>query len=58
MKKTIEFFLNVSLNSLYSVTKIFVITVKRLKAATQSPLVYETRMLPQHQQDTCERQDL
>ena len=36
---TWEFFLNVSLNSLNSVTKIFVITVKGLEPATQLPLV-------------------
>ena len=51
----LEFFLNVSLNS---VAKIFVITVKGLELATQPALVLETRMLPQCQQDTCERQDL
>ena len=45
-----EFFLNVSLNS---VTKIFVITVKELEPATRPRLVRKTRMLPQHQQDTC-----
>ena len=39
--------------SLNSVTKISVITVKGLKPATQSPLVLETRMLPQCHQDTC-----
>ena len=32
--KTMEFFLNVSLNSLNSVTKIFVITTKGLETAT------------------------
>ena len=32
-----EFFLNVSLNSANSVTKIFVITVKGLKPATKPP---------------------
>ena len=40
-----EFFLNVSLNllnSLNSVTKIFVITVKGLEPATQPPLELET----------------
>ena len=47
--KLLEFFLNVSLNSANSVTKIFVITVKGLKPATQPPTVLETRMLPQHQ---------
>ena len=47
-----------SLNSVNSVTKIFVITVKGLKPATQPPLVLETMMLSQHQQDTHERQDL
>ena len=38
--------------------KIFVITVKGLKPATQLSCVYETRLLPQYQEDTCERQDL
>ena len=47
-----------SLNAANSVTKIFVITVKGLKPATQPSLVQETSMLPQRQQDTCERQDL
>ena len=47
-----EIFLNVSLNLLNSVTKIFVITVKELEPTTQPPLVWETRMLPQCQQDT------
>ena len=37
--------------TLDSVTKIFVITVKGLKPATQPPLVCET--VPQYQQDTC-----
>ena len=50
-----EFFLNVLLNS---ARKIFVFTVKGLEPATQRPLVYKTRMLPQRPQDTCERQDL
>ena len=50
-----EFFLNVLLNS---ARKIFVFTVKGLEPATQRPLVYQTRMLPQRPQDTCERQDL
>ena len=36
-----------------SVTKIFVITVKGPEPAIQLPLVWETRMLPQHKQDTC-----
>ena len=36
---SLEFFLNVLLNSLNSVTNIFVITVKGLKPATQPPLV-------------------
>ena len=45
-------FLNVSLNSPNSETKIFVITVKGLEPATQLPLVWETSMLPQCQQDT------
>ena len=44
--------------SLNAVTKIFVIKVRGLETATQSPLVKETRMLPQCKQDTCERQDL
>ena len=38
--------------------KIFVNTVKGLEPATQSPLSLETRMVQQHQQDTCERQNL
>ena len=46
--QTMEIFLNVSLNS----AKIFVITVKGLEPTTQPPLVWETRMLPQCQQDT------
>ena len=50
---SLESFLNISLYSLNSVTKIFVITVKSHK-----PLVLETRMLPQHQQDTHENQYL
>ena len=33
-------------------------TLKGLEPATQPPLVLETRMLPQRQQDTCERLDL
>ena len=33
-------------------------TLKGLQPATQPPLVLETRMLLQHQQDTCERLDL
>ena len=33
-------------------------TLKGLEPATQPPLVLETSMLPQCQQDTCERQDL
>ena len=37
----------------FSDKKTFVITVKGLEPATQSPLVWETRKLPQHQQDTC-----
>ena len=45
-----------SLNSLNSVTKIFVITLKGLEPATQAPLVLETRMIPQCQQDTCMRE--
>ena len=44
------FFLNVSLNLLNSV-----MTVKGLKPATKPPLVLETRILQQHQQNTCER---
>ena len=44
-----------SLNSANSVTKIFVIIVKGLNLLS---LVLETRMLPQHQKDTCERQHL
>ena len=44
-----------SQNSANSWTKIFVITVKGLEPVT---LVLETRMLPQCQQDTCERRDL
>ena len=46
-----KFFLNVSLNSLniYIYIYIFVIT----KGSNLSPLVWETRMLPQCQQDTC-----
>ena len=39
-----------SLNSVNSVTNIFVITVRGLKPVTQPPLVYETRMLQQRQQ--------
>ena len=39
--------------SLNSVTKIFVIKITNLP-----PLVLETRMLPQHEQDVSERQDL
>ena len=31
----------------------FVITVKGLESTTQPPLVEETRMVPQRQQDTC-----
>ncbi len=34
--ESVQFFLNVSQNSANSVTKIFVITVKRLKPATSS----------------------
>ena len=49
---------NVSVNSTNSVTKIFAITVNGLEPATRPPLVLETRMLPQHQQDTCARLDL
>ena len=45
-----EFFLNDKKKS--------VITLKGLEPATQPPLVSETRMLPEHQQDTYERQDL
>ena len=44
--------------SLNLMTKIFVITVKLGKPATQTALVKETRMQPQHQQDKCEKQDL
>ena len=47
-----------SLNLLNSVTKIFVMTVKGHEQTTQLPLVLETRMLPQCQQDTCERQEV
>ena len=35
----------------------YLITVKVLEPATQPPLVWETSMLPQHQLDTCERQE-
>ena len=41
-----------------SVTETLVITVKGLEPATQPPPVLETRMLPQRQQDTCQRQEL
>ena len=41
-----------ALNSLNSVAQMFVITVKGFEPA----VVLETRMLPQCQQDTCERQ--
>ena len=54
-KEFIEFSLYVSTE--FS-DKIFVITVKGLEPATQPPLVRKTRILPQHHQDTCERQDL
>ena len=47
-----------SLNSLNSVTKIFVIAVNGFEPVTQPPLVLEINMLSQHQEDTCERQDL
>ena len=55
---TFEFSLNVFTEFNEFSDKIFVITVRRLEPATQPPLVLETRMPPQHQQDTCERQDL
>ena len=34
------------------------LTLKGLEPATQPPLVYNTRMLPQRQEDICERLDL
>ena len=43
-----------SLNFLKSMTKTFVITVKGLKATS----CVRDQDLPQHQQDTCERQDI
>ena len=46
-----------SLNLLNSVIKILVIKVKGLEPVTQPPLA-TTKMLPQYQQDKCERQDL
>ena len=52
-KTTIGFFLNVSLNLVNSLTKIFVITVKGLEPDTQPPLTWETRKLQQRQQYTC-----
>ena len=48
----------ISLHPANSVTKIFVITVKGFEPTTQLPLVLDTKLLPQHQQDTFERQDL
>ena len=53
-----EFFLNIFTEFAEFSNKIFVITVKLLESATQQPLVLEARMLSQHQQDTCENQDL
>ena len=53
-----EFFLNVFTEFSEFSDKKIVITIKVLKPATRPPLVLETRMLPQRQQDTCERQDL
>ena len=45
-------------NLLNSVTKIFVITLKGLEPVIPPPLVQETSMLPQYEQDTCETQGL
>ena len=56
--KPMEFFLNVLTDfSEFSDEKV-IITIKGLQPATQPSLVSETRMLPQHQQYTCDRQDL
>ena len=52
---TLEFFLNVFNKCSKSGDKIFVIKVK---CSNLPLLVQETRMLPQCQQDICEKQDL
>ena len=53
-----EFSLNVFTELTAFSDKILVNTVKGLEPATQPPLVEETRMPAQCQQDTCERRDL
>ena len=52
-----EFFLNIFTKFAGFSDKIFVITVKGFKPATESLLMLETRKLPQCQQDTYNRHD-
>ena len=55
---TFQFSLNVFIEFSDFSHKIFVIAVKGLEPATQPSFALGTSMLPQRQQDTCERQDI